>query len=302
VNDCSGDARRWVLGIAVGAVVLLAGCGAAASLPSSQLATHAGRPPGSRADAATSTTGRPAIGARPATIVHVPPHWSHTQRAPLVIALHPSGGDPAKFEAKSGWDTVADEHGFLVAYLGSGPPAWKSPANVTYIKAQIASIRALYNIDPRRVYVTGFSAGAYISYFVGCRLSATVAAIAPVSGGMHSQHCKLTRPVSELTIIGTHDIIPLSGTPKFPAPAKVTALWRKLDRCPGKPPKVTIAGAATERVWASCAGGTAVGLYIIAGGRHVYPGSPGLPSSNPDSQYQASEAVWAFFAAHRSRG
>ncbi len=219
-----------------------------------------------------------------------------------MIALHPSGGDPAKFEAKSGWDRVADEHGFVVAYLGSGPPAWKSPSNVAYIKAQIASIEARYNIDRHRVYVTGFSAGAYISYFVGCRLSATVAAIAPVSGGMLPQRCNLTRPISELTIVGTHDIVPLSGTAKFPSPARVTALWRRLDRCSSRPVHVTVVGPARERVWSSCAEGTAVGFYVIAGGRHVYPGSPGLAPSEPDAQYKASEAVWAFFAAHRSRG
>src|SRR5207249_862265 len=240
-------------------------------------------------------------GPRPAPIVHLPPHWRRTERVALLIALHPSGGSPAGFEATSGWDKLADEHGFIVAYLGSARPAWKNPSNVAYISAQIDRIRARYNTDPRRVYVTGFSAGAYISYFVGCRLSAKVTAIAVVSAGMLSQRCQLVRPVSELTIIGTRDIIPLSGTTKFRAPATVTALWRSLDHCPGVPPRVSIVGPATERIWGSCADGTAVGFYVIRGGSHAYPGSPGLPSSDPDSQYNASQAVWAFFVAHRSR-
>src|SRR5207302_1909645 len=161
-------------------------------------------------------------------------------------------------------------HGFVVAYLGSAAPAWKSPSNVAYIAAQIARITARYSIDPHRVYVTGFSAGAYISYFVGCRLSAKVTAIAPVSAGMKSQRCRPARPVSELTIIGTRDIIPLSGTAKFPAPAAVTALWRRLDHCPGRAPRVSAVGVVTERTWGPCAQGTAVGLYIVAGGGHEY--------------------------------
>jgi polyhydroxybutyrate depolymerase len=219
-----------------------------------------------------------------------------------VIALHPSFGGPASFEAGSGWDRVADEHGFVVAYLGSARPAWKNPSNVAYISAQIDRITARYNIDPRRVYVTGFSAGAYITYFVGCRLSAKVAAIAVVSSGMRSQRCQLVRPVSELTIIGTRDIIPLSGTAKFPAPAAVTARWRTLDRCRAGPASVSVVGPVLEQIWGACAHRTAVGLYIIRGGTHEYPGAPGLPASDPDSRYNASESVWAFFAAHRSGG
>jgi polyhydroxybutyrate depolymerase len=253
--------------------------------------------PSSTAASATTATG----GRRPAPIVHPPPHWSARQHLPLVVALHASGGTPAEFEAKSGWDGIADRHDFIVAYLGSGSPAWKSPSNVAYIGAQIRRISAAYGVDRSRVYVTGFSAGAYVSYFVGCRLSAIVAGIAPVSGGMLPQPCKPARPISELTIFGTQDIIPLSGTAKFPAPSAVTALWRKLDKCAGAAQTARV-GPVTERTWQRCAQGTAVGFYVLSGGRHVYPGSAGLPSTQPDSRYPASQAIWEFFASHPPRG
>lgn len=219
---------------------------------------------------------------------------------PLVIALHPSGGTPAGFEQISGWDRVADEHHFIVAYLGSAAPAWKSPTNVSYIAAQIHAFTAKYDVDPRRIYVTGFSAGAYISYFVGCRLSALVAAIAPVSGGMMRQTCRLTKPVSELTIIGTQDIIPLSGTARFPGPVAVSRRWRRLDGCGGRAAKTRRVGPVTEQTWGPCAKGSAVGLYVLEGGRHQYPGAPGLLATDPDSRLRASEAIWEFFASQRS--
>jgi polyhydroxybutyrate depolymerase len=215
-----------------------------------------------------------------------------------VIALHPSGGDPMRFEQTSGWDKVADEHGFVVAYLGSGPPAWKDPSNVAYIAAEIRALLARYRIDSRRVYVTGFSAGAYIAYFVGCRLSSLVAGIAAVSGAMAPQRCRPSRPVSELTLSGTHDIVPLAGTTRFPAPAVVTERWRALDRCPRRPPQTFAVGPVVERTWSACAQGTAVALYLLRGGRHHYPGAPSLPPASPDSRYDASEALWAFFAVH----
>jgi polyhydroxybutyrate depolymerase len=301
----SHHARRWLIGSALTATLALTvtSCGGTSTAQSSQVANERGNVRQLDGGAkprrqATQASTR----ARPAPIVHLPPRWSATERLPLVIALHASGGDPEGFEEKSGWDTVADEHNFIVGYLGSAAPAWKDPSNVAYIGSQIDSITAKYHVDPNRVYVTGFSAGAYISYFVGCRLSAKVAAIAPVSGGMLSQHCKLARPVSELTIMGTHDILPLSGTAKFAAPAAVTALWRGLDHCSRKLPTMSVVGPVTQRTWGSCAGGTAVGLYILQGGRHVYPGAAGLPPAAPDARYDASEAVWSFFAAHRSRG
>jgi polyhydroxybutyrate depolymerase len=238
---------------------------------------------------------------RPAPIVHVPSSWRPTRSVPLVVALHPSGSSPAGFESASGWDRVADRHGFVVAYLGSAAPAWKQTSNVAYIASEIRQLTRRYNIDRARVYVTGFSAGAYISYFTGCRLSSIVTAIAAVSGAMAPQRCKLARPVSELTIFGTRDIIPLAGTRRFPGAAEVAARWRMLDHC-HHAPKVSIAGPVRERTWSRCARNAAVALYILQGGRHVYPGSPKLPTSQPDSQFQASEAIWRFFAAHRAPG
>jgi polyhydroxybutyrate depolymerase len=240
--------------------------------------------------------------ARPAPVVHLPSNARQGGRLPLVIALHASGGTPKGFERASGWDRVADAHGFVVAYLGSADPAWKDPSNVVYIAAQIRRLEARYPIDPHRVYVTGFSAGAYITYFVGCRLSLLVTAIAPISGAMAPQRCKPTRPISELTIIGTKDIVPLSGTRRFPAPATVTARWRVIDGCPKSPASTSIVGPTTERVWSPCAQGTAVGFYVIAGGKHAYPGAPGTAGNSPDSRYDASRAAWAFFASHRSSG
>ncbi|MBA3806795.1 MAG: hypothetical protein H0X28_00155 [Solirubrobacterales bacterium] len=289
-------AQNRLIPVALLGALTIAGCGGASALQPAR-AADLGGPVQERPDTAEASSGR-----RPAPVIHLPPHWSaHRQRA-LVIALHASGGTPAGFEGKSGWDTVADEHDFVLAYLGSGSPAWKDPSNVAYVSAEIKRIKARYNIDPRRVYVTGFSAGAYITYFVGCRLSATVAAIAPVSGAMASQRCRPTQPVSELTIIGTHDIIPLTGNARFPAPASVTARWRGLDHCSSAAPKVSRAGPVTKRIWTSCAGGAAVGFYVINGGTHTYPGASGLAPSSADAQYNASEDVWAFFAAHRSRG
>jgi polyhydroxybutyrate depolymerase len=253
------------------------------------------------ANAALPQDGGGPTGARPAPVIYRPPGLSFSKAVPLVVALHASGGTPASFEAKTGWDKVANAHGFVVAYLGSAAPAWKDTSNIGYISSEITSIEQSQHIDARRVYETGFSAGAYISYGVGCQLSRQVAAIAPVSDSMPPQTCHLARPVSEFVISGTNDLIPLAGVPRlgFPPMQSVEALWRKLDGCPAgnNTVKSSTSGAISNTTWGSCADGSAVQLDIINGGIHIWPGSSGTQGT-PDGQINAASVIWSFFSQH----
>lgn len=239
--------------------LLLAACGAS-STPTTAPATTTSAPvqpadssalPASDLSASASTTSDTSPtpgGPRPAPIVYRPPGLSRSRTVPLVVALHASGGTPALFEARTGWDQVANKHGFVVAYLGSAAPAWKNPSNVNYIGSMIRRIKRSQHIDPRRVFVTGFSAGGYISFEVACRLSGLVAAIAPVSGVMAPQTCNPPHPVSMLSIFGTKDIIPLSGTALFPSVYSVASHWRQLDSCASsRPSRVKQVGPIRER-------------------------------------------------------
>ena len=56
-------------------------------------------------------------------------------------------------------------------------------ANTGFISALIDSLTADLNIDTTRVYATGMSNGAFMTYTLGCELSDRIAAIAPVAGG-----------------------------------------------------------------------------------------------------------------------
>ena len=97
--------------------------------------------------------------------------------------------------------------------FGSGPSWGLHPGadDVAFIAATIDRLESTAGIDPDRVYVTGLSRGAMMSYRLGCELSARVAAIAPVSGNMATADgsayvaCSLARPVSVFAIHGTAD-------------------------------------------------------------------------------------------------
>jgi polyhydroxybutyrate depolymerase len=252
------------------------------------------------ADATTSTCA--GQGVRPAPIIYRPGWLSPTAQAPLVIALHGSPGTPTTMQGTTHFEQVADEHGFEVAYLGSPCPAsWKNVAvDDPYISSEIDQLVGAGNVDPRRVYVSGVSAGGYITYFVGCGISSKVAAIAVVSSAMLNvvKTCQLSHPVSELTIIGTSDAIPINGGPNLRGAAPTANLWASLDGCTGARSIAQLTPATQATTWNSCTDGSAVGLYVIQGGHHAWPGTYGLAASDPDAQYNASEGIWAFFAAH----
>ncbi len=236
-------------------------------------------------------------GPRFPTIVHrgatLPPP-ARSGPAPLVIGLHGSGTSPSVFEHVSGLDAVADEHGFVVAYLSSPmptSPAWTltdMPANLAYVSSEISRLTSEQNIDPNRVFVTGFSAGATMSFFVGCQLSSRVAGIAPVSGAMRfTDPCTLAHPVSELSIIGTNDVIPINGSARLLSADAVAERWRGMNSCTSQSSSSAV-GPVTATAWNTCNDSSGVGLNVVSGGTHQWP----------RGQYNAAEAIWAFFAAH----
>jgi len=130
-------------------------------------------------------------------IVRLPPGFSAEDRAPLVLALHPSVSTGADFKATSGWDGVSNTHGLVVVYPTGGQPvgtngkfAWNdwefsgaAPDDISFLDALIARVQADYGTDACRTYMTGFSNGAMMTNSFVAVHADKVAAIAPVSGG-----------------------------------------------------------------------------------------------------------------------
>lgn len=88
----------------------------------------------------------------------------------LVVALHGCTQSAAAY-ATAGWNALADQYGFVVAYpqtiANNSCFAWfdsaeqsRSGPQVTSITQMVQYLEAHQNVDPARVYVTGLSAGA----------------------------------------------------------------------------------------------------------------------------------------------
>jgi polyhydroxybutyrate depolymerase len=242
-----------------------------------------------------------ASGQRPPPIIYRPPGLSRATPVPLVLAMHGSGGSAQGMEGQTKLEELARQKGFVLVIPDSATdPPWQDPGDISYIAGLLAGVDKAQNIDRKRQYVTGFSAGGREAYAVACRLSAQFAAVAVVSSALRGS-CLTSHPVSELLIYGSQEEALVSGNPAtgFPSAAQITAHWRQIDRCQSASPStVTTVGPVTQNAWKGCAGGSAVSLYIVQGGTHFWPGQSGGTGPDAPGQYSASNAVWAFFAAH----
>lgn len=161
-------------------------------------------------------------GERRPFIVHFPA-GRKGKDLPVVLVLHGGGGNAENMRAMTGMNDVADKHGFIAVYpegFGSpvigrmrtwnagdccGPAMKKKSDDVGYIGAVIDRLIADYKIDASRVYATGHSNGAMMSYRLACDMPERIAAIAPNAGQRRVTECAAKRVVPVLHIHGTKD-------------------------------------------------------------------------------------------------
>jgi polyhydroxybutyrate depolymerase len=242
---------------------------------------------------------------------------------PLVLVLHGGFGNGAGAEASLHWDQSADAHGFIVLYPDGVSRAWNAGAccgqpmqrqidDTGFLTALVEQTIRDENVDLHRIYATGISNGAMMSYRLACESPLALAAIGPVAGTL-SKPCEHPKPTSVLAIHGLDDRnVPFKGgvgigvdkSSRPPVP-DVIAQWRAVDRC----------GAVSQRdagtvhdETSSCADGRAVELITIAGAGHQWPGSEPPPPiavrllglEQPSHALDATARLWEFFAAHHS--
>ena len=162
--------------------------------------------------------------------LHVPATYDQSRPMPLIIALHGGGGTGARMEKLTldGFNTLGDKEGFLVVYPDGIENHWNDGRatvkyrtirdkvdDVGFISALIDRLVQERQVDENRVYVTGISNGAMMSFRLACELTGKIAAIAAVSGNLPydlAPHCAPARPISVLMISGTADpLMPYGG-------------------------------------------------------------------------------------------
>ncbi len=258
-------------------------------------------------------------------ILHVPSSYDGSKPTPLMLSFHGGGGNAENQKRLTDDNELSDEQGFIVVYPNGtgklnnvltwnggnccGYATRNNVDDVGFVRALVAELQSQYNIDPKRIYATGFSNGGILSYRLACEAADIFAAIAPVSGTLNYDGCKPSEPVSVIHFHGTDDThVPynggigedsLAGVP-FTSVAYSVNFWLEADQCATVPESETYSDIQHDS-YLNCAGGAAVELYTIIGGKHARPGSDGPAGPNGDEPTQtisASEIIWEFFAAH----
>jgi polyhydroxybutyrate depolymerase len=231
-------------------------------------------------------------------LLHVPPSYDGRTAVPLVIVLHGYGETST---VAQNFITVAksDKEGFILvcpqgvnAQWNAGFGAFNSSIDdVGFIRELINRLEQKYAIDPRRIYVAGFSNGAMMAYRLGAELSDRIAAIAPVAGsigGMTGTVPKcISEPTQEVSVIvfhGTSDGSVPYGGGSYISVAESVAFWVRCDGCSTNPVNET-SGSLIKSVYAGGRNGTEVVLYTVVGGGHEWP-------------VTATDTIWDFFGSH----
>jgi polyhydroxybutyrate depolymerase len=243
--------------------------------------------------------------------LHLPTGYRADQPLPLVFDLHGAGSNALQQEQVSHWHEKADEAGLIVVSpqaLGT-PPVWmgvfldsQGDPDMLFLGGLLAYLQSTLNIDPNRIYATGLSNGGTMVNRLGCELSDSFAAIAPVSGA-HSgiQLCANQLPVSVLAIHGTDDrVIPYEGNGSdVPSVRTWVSAWADRDGCAAESQTTRPYAEVSLEVWGGCSGMAEVALLTVEGGGHgwlgleyEWNGTTFVPMVG------ATDVIWDFFAAH----
>jgi polyhydroxybutyrate depolymerase len=254
-------------------------------------------------------------------LVYRPPSLPANQPVPAVIVLHGHGASGAVMERITGFDRLADSDKFIVVYPDGVGHSWNAGAccdpaesagidDVGFLVSMLQQVEAAYSIDPRRVYVAGFSNGGLFAYTFACQQAHLIAAIGVVEATMVGA-CHPSNPVSVMHIHGIRDTeVPFAGgtvsyafegnTPLLlPPVSTVLQQWRTIDGCAATSTKTRV-DTTTVTAWTACSAGTAVQLDLLDGGVHLWPGGHSIPEliDPVERRLDASQAIWQFFAAH----
>lgn len=253
--------------------------------------------------------------------------------APLVLAFHGGGGKGRSMEKLSKLSALAAREGFVVAYPDAYEGNWNDGRtefdatafreridDIAFVRVILTDISRVTPVDPKRVFATGISNGAIFSHFLAAKLSDRIAAIAPVAGGIadpfHREFAP-AQPVSVFAMQGTKDpLVPINGgnVAKAHRGTVIAAddamrLWAARDSAAATPETGMLPDrdprdgcSVAWKKWGGGKNGTEVWLYVQRGAGHTWPGGaqymPKLLVGAVCRDFDASEAIWAFFKAH----
>lgn len=252
--------------------------------------------------------------------VHLPPSYDGSSEMPVVLVFHGFRQTTEGARLLTGMDGVADAHDFIVVYPAAFLRVWEveninlhQADDLEFVETLIDQLDEDLAIDRSRIYATGFSNGAMMSYRLACMMPEAFAAFAPVGGALPitlTPECEPTGPVSIMVVNGTADpSVGYGGTINWLEGIPSTVeFWMQHNACSAEPEVEELPdGGDGERTvvrrhtYEDCSPGGNVVLYEIEGGGHQWPGGATIDTDRYgeiSSDLNTSEAIWEFFSDH----
>ena len=160
--------------------------------------------------------------------LYVSRRYTDALPAPLIVALHGNGALPQSIMLYQGLRQLAEARGYIVVAPmgfttqgGFGNPTRNGgrrnqddPENINELSEKdvlnvLATVRADYNVDPKRIYLMGHSMGGGGTWYLGIKYPDLWAALAPVAPSIASSPEALSTIRNKPVIVVQGDADPL---------------------------------------------------------------------------------------------
>ena len=223
-------------------------------------------------------------------IVKFPQNFKNDKPVPMLINYHQIYGSASGWVdgSKIGKTALAD--GAISVYPdgaftpnGEMGQAWNvgpcctDADDVTFTRHFVKELTDKACVDPKRIYVAGWSMGGGMSNYAGCVLADIIAAGAPSAFDLAQEvvdaGCHPARPYPVLNFRSSNDGVVnynhttsqvVTGMPITFMGAKETfAEWAKMDGCSGNPTKMDNSKGYDCQIYENCQGGAKVALCTM---------------------------------------
>jgi len=227
----------------------------------------------------------------------------------LVVVLHGCGQSAAGYDVGAGWSTLAKHYGFAVLMPEQQPSNnattcfnWFNPEDIAREHGEACSIRQMiarmvadHGIDPRRIFITGLSAGGAMTTVMLATYPELFAAGAVIAGlpfgvatnvrealtGMRASRTRSASELGDLVRKATHHkgkwpkLSVWHGTADrtvYPGNAnEIVKQWLDVHHLPLEPMSAGMVDGHPHEVWWDADGETVVESYTIADMAHGTP-------------------------------
>jgi len=248
--------------------------------------------------------------------LYLPSGYDGATEFPVLLAYHGGDGDPLSMEFIAGLRAIAEARDFIPVYpVGlpeepGGSRIWNSEGpfsngvdEIGFTDKMIDALVAEFAVDETRIYATGYSNGANMSWELACLLSDRIAAIGPVAGSLWTwteDLCVPSRPVPVVSVHGTFDFFnPYNGNAFSLGLIEASEYWvanNGADPTPivvDVPDSVPGDGSTVEHfTWENGDDCVETQHYKVTGGGHDWPGAFG------NMDIDSSQVIWDFVSQY----